>query len=208
VSEPGGSMVVDIGGGTTEVAVISLGGMVVSASLRVGGYEMDDAIASHVKAKHNLAIGEEQAEAAKIEIGSAWDFGDGQQVEVAGRDLLTGFLRRVVLTSEEVRAALAGTVSRILDAVKDSLERTPPELAADVMDRGITLVGGGSLLRGVDRRMGDETGLPVHVVDSPLTCVATGAGRSLEEFDTIRRTARRENVRGRRKASNLRFGSS
>jgi rod shape-determining protein MreB len=208
VSEPGGSMVVDIGGGTTEVAVISLGGMVVSASLRVGGYEMDDAIANHVKTTHKLAIGEEQAEAAKIEIGSAWEVGDEQEVEVAGRDLVTGFLRRTILTSDEVRFALAGTVTRILECVKESLERTPPELAADVMDRGIALVGGGSLLRGLDVRMRDETGLPIYVVDSPLTCVAIGAGRSLEEFDTIRRSALRENIRGRRRTSNLRFGSS
>jgi rod shape-determining protein MreB len=200
-------MVVDIGGGTTEVAVISLGGMVVSDSLRVGGYEMDEAIANHLKTKHRLAIGEEQAEAAKVEIGSAWEFGDAVQVEVTGRDLLTGFLRRVVLTSDEVRVALAGIVTRIVECVKGSLERTPPELAADVMDRGITLVGGGSLLRGLDLRLRDETGLAVQVVDSPLTCVATGAGRSLEEFETIKRSALAHRARGRQRTSKLRFGS-
>ena len=207
VSEPGGSMVVDIGGGTTEVAVISLGGMVVSTSLRVGGYEMDDAIANHVKTAYRVSIGEEQAEAAKIEVGAASDARAGREVEVAGRDLLTGLLRRIVLTAEEVRDALAGTVTRILDCVKESLERTPPELAADVIDRGIALAGGGSLLPGLDVRMRNETGLPVHVVDSPLTCVACGAGRSLEEFDAIRRSAVRVNPRGRRRASNLRFRS-
>jgi rod shape-determining protein MreB len=208
VSEPGGSMVVDIGGGTTEVAVISLGGMVVSTSLRVGGYEMDDAIANHVKRTYKLAIGEEQAEAAKIEIGSAADVRDGEAIEVAGRDLLTGFLRRVRLTSEEVRGALAGTATRILECVKDSLERTPPELAADVMDRGIALAGGGALLPGLDVRIRAETGLPVHVVDSPLTCVASGAGRSLEEFDTIRRSSLGGDGRRRKRRSKLRFGSS
>jgi rod shape-determining protein MreB and related proteins len=208
VSEPGGSMVVDVGGGTTEVAVISLGGMVVSDSVRVGGYEMDDAIANHVKAKHKLAIGEEQAEAAKIQIGSAWDFGDDPGMEVAGRDLVTGLLRRVVLTSEEARVALAGTVNRIVECVKESLERTPPELAADVMDRGITLVGGGSLLRGLDVRMRKETGLAVHLVESPLTCVAAGAGESLEEFETIKRSALRRNARARERISRLRFRSS
>jgi rod shape-determining protein MreB and related proteins len=208
VSEPGGSMVVDIGGGTTEVAVISLGGMVVSDSLRVGGYEMDEAIANHLKTKHKLAIGEEQAEAAKIEIGSAWDFDDVREIEVAGRDLLTGLLRRVVVTSEEVRTALAGTVARIVESVRGALERTPPELAADVMDRGLTMVGGGSLLRGFDVRLREETGLPVHLVDSPLTCVATGAGRSLEEFEAIKRSAARQKLHGRERASKLRFGAS
>ncbi len=207
VSEPGGSMVVDIGGGTTEVAVISLGAMVVSDSLRVGGYEMDDAIANHLKTKHRLAIGDEQAEVAKIEIGSACDVGDVQQVEVAGRDLLTGFLRRIVLTSEEVRVALAGTVNRVVECVRQSLERTPPELAADVIDRGIVLVGGGALLRGLDRRIGEETGLSVHRADDPLTCVATGAGRSLEELDALRRSALGQNLRGRRRGQRLRFGS-
>ena len=206
VSEPGGSMVVDVGGGTTEVAVISLGGMVVSDSLRVGGYEMDEAIANHLKTKHKLAIGEEQAEAAKIEIGSAWDFGDVQEIEVAGRDLLSGFLRRVVVTSEEVRTALAGTVARIVESVRGALERTPPELAADVIDRGLVLVGGGSLLRGLDQRLHAETGLSVQVADSPLTCVAIGAGRSLEEFEAIRRSAARHDGHGRRRSSKLRFG--
>jgi rod shape-determining protein MreB and related proteins len=208
VSEPGGCMVVDIGGGTTEVAVISLGGMVVSDSLRLGGYEMDEAIANHLKTKHKLAIGEEQAERTKIEIGSALDLGDARDVEVAGRDLLTGFLRRVVVTSDEVRGALAGTVARIVECVKGALERTPPELSADVMDRGVALVGGGSLLRGFDRHLRDETGLPVHLVQSPLTCVATGAGRSLEEFEAIKRSAARQKARGRGRTSKVRFGSS
>ena len=197
IADPLGSMVVDIGGGTTEVAVIALGGMVVTTSTRVGGYEMDDAIADHVRKKHKLLIGQERAEAVKIEIGSARTpalaAGASEttaDAEVAGRDQLTGLLRRISLGAEEVQVALEGPVTRIIDAVTETLERTPPELASDVFDRGIALAGGGALLRRLDARLRDETGVPVHLVESPLTCVAVGAGRSLEEFEAMTASAR------------------
>ena len=196
VGEPVASMVVDIGGGTTEVAVIALGGIVVSSSIRVGGYEMDDAIVEHVRKRHALGIGQERAEAVKIEIGSALGLQEERQAEVAseaeiaGRDQLTGLLRRAALDAEEVRVALEAPLARITDAVTEALERTPPELAADVFDRGIALVGGGALLRGFDERLRAVTGVPVRVVESPLTCVAVGAGRSLEEFEVMASSAR------------------
>jgi rod shape-determining protein MreB and related proteins len=189
IAEPRASMIVDIGGGTTEVAVISLGGMVVWQSIRVGGYEMDEAIVDHVKKQHSLLIGQERAEEAKIAIGSAVDVEELEDVEVAGRDMLTGLLRRLPVSAGEVREALEAPLVRIVDAVKDTLERTPPELSADVVDRGIVLAGGGALLKGMDERLRTETGLPTHVVDSPLTCVAVGAGRSLEEFEAISRSS-------------------
>jgi rod shape-determining protein MreB and related proteins len=181
IAEPIGSMVVDIGGGTTEVAITSLGALAVAESVRVGGYEMDDAIVRHAKRAHRLIVGGEQAEAVKIAIGSAWPVADEEVAEIRGRDTMTGLLRRTTLTAEEVRHALAGTVDQIIEAVKATLERAPAELAADVMQRGLVLVGGGALLRGIDERLRDETGLAVTVVDSPLTCVAIGAGQSLEE---------------------------
>jgi rod shape-determining protein MreB and related proteins len=190
ISEPRGSMVVDIGGGTTEVAVISLGGMVVWQSVRMGGYEMDEAIMDYTKKTYGLLIGQERAEEVKIEIGAAWEPPPGRTAEVAGRDQLTGLLRRIPLDSEEVRSALEAPVARIVDAVKETLERTPPELSADVVSRGIVLVGGGSLVHGMDARLREETQLPVHTVESPLTCVAIGAGRSLEELDAVSRTSR------------------
>jgi rod shape-determining protein MreB len=189
IAEPRASMIVDIGGGTTEVAVISLGGMVVWQSIRVGGYEMDEAIVDHVKKQHGLLIGQERAEEAKIAIGSAVDVEELEDVEVAGRDMLTGLLRRLAVSAPEVREALEAPLVRIVDAVKDTLERTPPELSADVVERGIVLAGGGALLRGMSARLRAETGLPTHVVDSPLTCVAVGAGRSLEEFEAISRSS-------------------
>jgi rod shape-determining protein MreB and related proteins len=189
VAEPAGNMVVDIGGGTTEVAVVSLGGIVVWQSVRVGGYEMDDAIARHVKREHNLLIGQESAEQLKIDIGWTASSSPDGYGEVGGRDLLSGLLKRVAVSPLEVRDALEGPVARIVDAVKETLEETPPELAADVMVRGIVVVGGGSLLRGFDQRLRDETELPIHTVEEPLTCVALGAGRSLEEFDAIARSA-------------------
>jgi rod shape-determining protein MreB len=191
VAEPAASMVVDVGGGTTEVAVISLGGMVVWNSIRVGGYELDEAIVAHAKAQHGLLIGQEHAEEVKIAIGAAWGPAGPGEAEVAGRELLSGFLRRVNLDADEVLSALEEPIARIVEAVKDTLERTPPQLAADVVERGIVLVGGGALLRRMDERLRRETGLPVHVVASPLTCVALGAGRSLEEFDAIARSAAR-----------------
>jgi rod shape-determining protein MreB len=184
------SMVIDIGGGTTEVAVIALGGMVVWESIRVGGYEMDEAIVDHVKNVHKLMIGQETAEAAKIEVGSAWPIDDTAETSVAGRDLITGLLRRVAISGGDVRRALEPPVSRIVSAVKDTLERTPPELAADLGVRGIVLAGGGSLLRGIDERLRSEVGLPVQMVESPLTCVAEGAGRSLDELETLDRAAK------------------
>jgi rod shape-determining protein MreB len=200
IAEASGSMVVDIGGGTTEVAVISLGGIVVARSLRVGGYEMDDAIVRYVRDNHKLLIGQEGAEEAKIEVGSALDTGDEiPATEVSGRDLLTGGVRRSPLAAEEVRDALRRPVLQIVETVKETLEATPPELAADIANRGIVLVGGGTLLRGLDELMRLETHLPVYRADSPLTCVAIGAGMSLEELPVIRRAAERRPIRPRRR---------
>jgi rod shape-determining protein MreB len=185
------SMVIDIGGGTTEVAVIALGGMVVWESIRIGGYEMDDAIVDYVKNVHKLLIGQETAETAKIAVGSAWELdGELEDTQVAGRDLVSGLLRRVTLSPADVRRAMEQPVGRIVTAVKETLERTPPELAADLGERGIVLAGGGSLLRGIDERLRHEVGLPVQRVESPLTCVAEGAGRSLDELETLERSAK------------------
>src|SRR5216117_3786208 len=190
VADAVASMVIDIGGGTTEVAVIALGAMVVWESIRVGGYEMDEAIVDYVKNVHKLLIGQETAETAKIAIGSAWDVdGAPAETQVAGRDLVSGLLRRVTIGADDVRRALEQPVARIVSAVKDTLERTPPELAADLGERGIVLAGG-SLLRGVGERLRHEVGLPVQLVESPLTCVAEGAGRSLDELETLERAAK------------------
>ena len=190
VADAVASMVIDVGGGTTEVAVISLGGMVVWESIRVGGYEMDDAIVDYVKSMHKLLIGQETAEVAKIEIGSVSPDDDAAEATVAGRDLVTGLLRRVTVSGSDMRRALEGPVGRIVAAVKDTLERTPPELAADLGERGIVLAGGGSLLRGLDEKLREEVGLPVQIADSPLTCVVEGAGRSLDELETLDRAAK------------------
>ena len=190
VADAVASMVIDVGGGTTEVAVISLGGMVVWESIRVGGYEMDDAIVDYVKNMHKLLIGQETAEVAKIEIGSVSPADDGGETLVAGRDLVSGLLRRVTVSGADMRRALEGPAGRIVAAVKDTLERTPPELAADLGERGIVLAGGGSLLRGLDEKLREEVGLPVQLADSPLTCVAEGAGRSLDELETLDRAAK------------------
>jgi rod shape-determining protein MreB len=190
VADAVASMVIDVGGGTTEVAVISLGGMVVWESIRVGGYEMDDAIVDYVKNMHKLLIGQETAEVAKIEIGSVSPDDDARETMVAGRDLVTGLLRRVTVSGADMRRALEAPVGRIVAAVKDTLERTPPELAADLGERGIVLAGGGSLLRGLDEKLRGEIGLPVQIADSPLTCVAEGAGRSLDELETLDRAAK------------------
>jgi rod shape-determining protein MreB len=181
VAEPVGSMVVDIGGGTTEVAITSLGALAVADSVRVGGYEMDDAIVRHARDSHRLLIGGEGAEAVKLAIGSAWPLAEEKEAEIRGRDLTTGLLRRATIGAAEVREALRAPVDQILEAVKATLERAPAELAADVMERGLVLVGGGALLQGINERLRDETGLAVTIVDSPLTCVAVGAGLSLEE---------------------------
>ena len=191
VADPTGSMILDIGGGTSEVAVISLGGIVVSESIRVGGDEMDDAIVAHCKHQHKLAGRAQQtAEEVKLEIGSAAPMPEQAVSEIRGRDLVTGLPKTIELTSTEIRAALEEPVSQIVAAVKDTLDRTPPELAGDIMDRGITLAGGGALLRGMDQRMREECQMPCQLTESPLTCVAVGSGRSLEEFEVIHRMSR------------------
>jgi rod shape-determining protein MreB len=190
IAEPSGSMVVDVGGGTTEVAVLSLGGIVVSESVRVGGYDMDEAIAADVRRRHNLALGQQTAEALKIELGSAWPLGDELQTEIRGRDLVSGLPRQVVLTTGEVREALEEPLAAIMAAVRTTLERTPPELAADIVERGIMLAGGGALLRGLDERLHQETHMPVYTAENPLECVAVGAGRSLDEYDAMQRSSR------------------
>jgi rod shape-determining protein MreB and related proteins len=196
VGEPAGTMVVDIGGGTSEMAVISLGGIVVAQSLRLGGYELDEAIVRYVRAKHGLLIGQERAEDVKIAIGSVLpdrrDHGEGA---VAGRDLTTGLLRRIALGTDEVREALEQPVAQIVESVKGTLEITPPELAADIGNLGVMLVGGGALVRGIDARLRAETGVPVQIAESPLTAVAIGAGRSLEELDSYRRSSLAATVR-------------
>ena len=196
VGEPTGSMVVDIGGGTSEVAVISLGGIVVSQSIRVGGDELDEAIMNYVKREYKLLIGQQTAEEVKLEIGSAFPTGEEVQAEIRGRDMVSGLPKTVVLTSEEIRGALEEPVVQIIDAVKETLDRTPPELASDIMDRGIMLAGGGSLLQGLEERLRHETQMPAHLAESPLTCVAVGSGRSLEEFEAIHRSSK--NSRNRR----------
>ena len=185
VAEPTGNMIVDIGGGTSEVAVISLGGIVVSQSIRVGGDELDEAIISYVKKEYKLLIGSQTAEEIKLEIGSAYPLPQEEQAEIRGRDLVTGLPKTIVLSSEEVRTALEEPVQAIIDAIKATLDKTPPELASDIMDRGIMLAGGGSLLQGLAERLRNETQMPVHLAESPLTCVAVGSGKYLEEFDAI-----------------------
>ncbi len=187
VSEPVGSMIVDIGGGTTEVAVIALGGIVTSKSIRIGGDEMDEAIIQYARKAYNLLIGERTAEEIKIAIGSAYPIREEQVVDVRGRDLLTGLPRTVRMTSSEIREALSEPVAAIVDAVRQTLERTPPELAADIVERGIVLVGGGALLRGLDRLLAQETGMPVTLTDDPLSAVVLGTGRALEEIDHLRK---------------------
>jgi rod shape-determining protein MreB len=173
-------MIVDIGGGTTEVAVISLGGIVHSRSIRIAGDELDEAISSYVRRAYNLYIGEKSAETTKIEIGSAFPLEQELQITVKGRDLVTGLPRSAVISSEEVRMAIAEPVNAIVEAVKLTLEATPPELAADAMDRGIVLAGGGALLRGLDRLIAQETMMPVHIAKDPLSCVAIGTGIVVE----------------------------
>jgi rod shape-determining protein MreB and related proteins len=197
VSEPTGSMIIDIGGGTTEVALISLGDIVVSKSLRVGGDEMDESIINWCKREHQLLIGNQTAEQVKEEAGSASPLGHEVEVEIRGRDLGSGLPRTVKIHSEEVRKALDEPIAQIIAAVRDTLDRTPPELAGDVMERGMTLAGGGSLLHGVSERMSEECQMPARLADSPMTCVATGSGQALEEFEAIKRA--RTNSRTRRR---------
>jgi rod shape-determining protein MreB len=190
VGEPTGSMIVDIGGGTSEVAVISLGGIVVSQSIRIGGDELDDAIVNYCKHTYKLMIGQQTAEEVKLEAGSAAVLPEEVRTEIRGRDLVSGLPKTITLSSEEVRGALEEPVSQIVAAVKDTLDRTPPELAGDIMDRGITLAGGGSLLQGLEQRLRDECQMPCQLAESPLTCVAVGSGLSLEEFEAIHRASR------------------
>jgi len=187
VSEPSGSMIVDIGGGTTEVAVISFSGIVESRSVRVGGDEMDVAISQHMKRVYNLMIGERTAEEIKIAIGSAYPQDDEQTMEVKGRDLVSGLPKTIKITEEEVRNALMEPITSIVESVRGTLERCPPELAADLIDRGIMLAGGGALLKGLDKLLTEETGLPVFVADDPLKAVANGTGIVLQEIDVMNR---------------------
>ncbi|MCL6625405.1 MAG: rod shape-determining protein [Alicyclobacillus shizuokensis] len=187
VGEPTGSMVVDIGGGTTEVAIISLGGIVTSRSIRVAGDEMDEAIMQYIKKEYNMMIGERTAEELKLTIGTALDMGEQETLEIRGRDLVTGLPKTFTISSSEISQALADTVGSIVDAVKVTLEKSPPELAADIMDRGIVLTGGGALLRNLDKLLSDETGMPVIVAENPLDCVAVGTGKALDNYDVYRR---------------------
>jgi len=190
IQEPGANMIVDIGGGTTEVAVISLSGIVYCKSVRVGGDEMNEAIIQHIRRNYNLLIGERRAEEIKIKLGSAYPKGnEGQTVEVKGRDLIDGLPKTVVVTSEEVREALQDPIMAIVGAVHACLEQAPPELAADLVDKGIVLTGGGALLRGLDALLHEETDLTITVSADPLTCVAHGAGKLLDEIDLLRRVA-------------------
>lgn len=190
IHEPSGNMVVDIGGGTTEIAVISLGGIVTSKSIRVAGDEMNEAIIQHVKRSYNLLIGERTAEDIKISIGRAYHVGDEEEEEtldIKGRDMVTGLPKTVTVTAREIEEALAEPVRQVVDAVHQTLEKTPPELAADIMERGIVLTGGGSLLRGLNLLLAEETKMPVHLTDHPLECVALGTGVALENLNTYRR---------------------
>ena len=189
VSEPVGNMIVDIGGGTTEVAVISLSGIVYSQSVRVAGDKMDEAIVQYVKRKYNLLIGERTAELIKITIGTAYPEKEIKTVDIKGRDLVTGIPKTLEISSEEVMQAIAEPVNSIVNAVKTALERTPPELASDIVDRGIVLAGGGALLKNLDKLLREETGLPVIVAENPLTAVVLGSGMALEELDLLREIA-------------------
>jgi len=186
VEEPSGSMVVDIGGGTSEVAVISLGGIVVSRSLRIAGNELDDAIVHYVKKEYNLMIGERTAEDIKIRIGSASPLEPEININISGRDLVTGLPKDISISSKEIREALAEPVNAIVDSIKYTLEKTPPELAADIMERGIMLTGGGAMLKGLDKLILKETGIPVNIAEFPLDCVVLGTGRVLDEIEVLR----------------------
>ncbi|MGO9343400.1 MAG: rod shape-determining protein [Acidimicrobiales bacterium] len=186
IHEPTGNMVVDIGGGTSEVAVISLGGIVTSQSVRIGGDELDEAIIAYVKKEYNLALGERTAEEIKIALGSAYPLEEELHAEIRGRDLVTGLPKVLVVSTQEIREAIAEPVAAIIDAVKVTLDKTPPELAADIMEQGIVLTGGGALLHGLGTRLQDETNVPIVLAPDPLSCVAIGAGQCLEEFDILK----------------------
>jgi rod shape-determining protein MreB and related proteins len=186
IQEPSGNMIVDIGGGTTEVAVISLSGIVYAKSIRIAGDEMDEAIVNYVKRKYNLLIGERTAEQIKIEVGSAFPLETKQSVEIKGRDLVAGIPRTQSISDDEIREAMLEPVNAIVDTIRIALERTPPELAADIVDKGIVLAGGGALLRGLDALIREETGLPITIAEDPLTCVVRGTGKVLDELDLLR----------------------
>jgi rod shape-determining protein MreB len=186
VHEPSGNMIVDIGGGTTEVAVISLGGIVTAQSVRVAGDELDEAILQYVKKEFSLAIGDRTAEEIKIQMGSAWPMDEEVTADIRGRDLISGLPRTIEITTEQVREAVAEPISAIVDAVKTTLDKTPPELAADIMEDGITITGGGALLGGLEERLAHETGMPIRIADEPLYSVVIGSGRALENIDAMR----------------------
>jgi len=187
IQEPVGNMIIDIGGGTTEIAVISLAGTVFSKSIRIGGDEMNEAIIEYLKKTYNLLIGERSSEDIKIKIGSAYPLEEEMSMDVKGRDLVAGLPKTVTITSEEIRESLQETLRAILEVIKISLERTPPELAADLIDHGIVMAGGGSLLRGLDKLISEETGLPVHITDDPITAVANGTGIVLSEIQYLKK---------------------
>jgi rod shape-determining protein MreB len=186
VQEPTGNMIVDIGGGTTEVAVISLGGIVASQSVRVAGDELDEAIIQYIKKEYSLALGERTSEEVKITLGSAWPLEEEITAEIRGRDLVTGLPKTIITSTEEIREAIEEPVSAIVDAVKVTLDKTPPELAADIMEQGIVLAGGGALLLGLPERLQAETGIPIKIAPNPLYAVAIGSGQSLEEFEALK----------------------
>ena len=186
VHEPSGNMIVDIGGGTTEVAVISLGGIVTAQSIRVAGDELDEAVLQYVKKEFSLAIGDRTAEEIKIQMGSAWPLDEELTADIRGRDLISGLPRTIEITTEQVREAVAEPISAIVDAVKTTLDKTPPELAADIMEDGITITGGGALIGGLAQRLTHETGMPIRIADEPLYSVVIGSGRALENIDAMR----------------------
>jgi rod shape-determining protein MreB and related proteins len=187
ITEPSGNMIVDIGGGTTDIAVISLAGIVYSKAVRVAGNEMDEAIIQYIRKTYNLLIGERTAEAIKMEIGSAYPLEERMTMEIKGRHLIEGVPKTITITDEEIRESLAETVSVIVDAVRVALERTPPELSADIVDRGIVLTGGGALLKNLDKRLREETGLPLAMAEDPLSSVVLGAGKMLSDFNLLRK---------------------
>jgi rod shape-determining protein MreB len=187
ISEPTGNMIVDIGGGTTDIAVISLNGIVFNHSIRIAGNEMDEAIIQYIKRKYNLLIGEKTAEQVKIQIGSAYPLDEPITMDIKGRDLREGIPKTIVVDDQEIREALEDIIGAIIDAVKVALEKTPPELSADIIDRGIILTGGGSLLKNIDKRIREETQLPVFITEDPLTTVVIGAGKMLDDLDLLRK---------------------
>ncbi|OGW06766.1 MAG: rod shape-determining protein [Nitrospinae bacterium RIFCSPLOWO2_02_39_17] len=189
ISNPIGNMIVDVGGGTTEVAVISLSGIVYSKSVRVAGDEMDEAIINYIKRKYNLLIGERTAEVIKIKIGSAYPLDEKQEMEIKGRDLMAGIPKTLLVNDEEIREALAEPIGTIVETVKVALERTPPELAADIVDKGIVMAGGGSMIKGLDLLLREETGLPIILAEDPLSAVALGTGKALDELELLRKVS-------------------